>query len=272
MKESNHRKLARRKNRIAARLAPRNWQEQPRPMMKGGRLNAEVSDRFRATPVGGVAVIHRMVQGVGLDRAINDGCPLLKRHLPYHESDHVLNLAYNVLAGGTRLEDIDRLREDESLLDLLGAQRIPDPTTAGDFLRRFNVESLKRLMNLINATARDRIWCKLPQGSRSRAIIDVDGSLVPTEGEKKRGMDVTYKGIWGYHPLLVSLANTQEPLFIVNRPGNVTSHDGSAEWLDQAVALCRGGFEEVLLRGDTDFALTANFDRWTEAGVKFVFG
>lgn len=272
MKESNHKKLARRKDRIGARLAPRNWPEQARPMMKGGRLNAEVSDRFRATPVGGVAVIHRMVQGVGLDRAINDGCPLLKRHLPYHESDHVLNLAYNVLAGGTRLEDIDRLREDESLLDLLGAQRIPDPTTAGDFLRRFNVESLKRLMDLINATARDRIWCKLPESSRSRAIIDVDGSLVSTEGEKKRGMDVTYKGIWGYHPLLVSLANTQEPLFIVNRSGNVTSHDGSAEWLDHAVALCRGRFEEVLLRGDTDFALTANFDRWTEADVKFVFG
>ena len=47
MKESNHRKLARRKNRIAARLAPRNWQEQSRPMMKGGRPNAEVSDRLR---------------------------------------------------------------------------------------------------------------------------------------------------------------------------------------------------------------------------------
>lgn len=205
MKESNHKKLARRKDRIAARLAPRNWPEQARPMMKGGRLNAEVSDRFRATPVGGVAVIHQMVHGVV-------------------------------------------------------------------FLRRFNVESLKRLMDLINATARDRIWCKLPESSRSRAIIDVDGSLVSTEGEKKRGMDVTYKGIWGYHPLLVSLANTQEPLFIVNRSGNATSHDGSAEWLDHAVALCRGRFEEVLLRGDTDFALTANFDRWTEADVKFVFG
>jgi hypothetical protein len=241
-------------------------------MMRGGPLQVEVSDRVRATPLGGVALIHRMVQGLGLEKAINGSCRLLKRHLPYHESDHVLNLAYNVLSGGTRLEDIDRLREDEALLDLLGAQRIPDPTTAGDFLRRFDVDSLKRLMDVINATACERIWGKLPKSSRARAIIDVDGSLVPTEGEKKRGMDVTYKGIWGYHPLLVSLANTQEPLFIVNRPGNVTSHDGAAEWLDHAIALCRGRFEEVLLRGDTAFSLTVNFDRWTDAGVKFVFG
>lgn len=272
MKRSNHKKLTRRKDRIARRLIPRNWSEQSKPMMRGGVRRLDVSDRVRATQVGGLGVVHQMVQGLGLDRAINAACPLLKRHLPYHESDHVLNLAYNVLAGGTRLEDIDRLREDESLLDLLGAQRIPDPTTAGDFLRRFRPNTVELLMDAVNEVARTRTWCRLAPASRELAILDADGSIVSTLGEKKRGMDVTYKGVWGYHPLLVSLANTQEPLYIVNRPGNVPSHDGAAVWIDRAIDLCRSSFKQVLVRGDTDFSLTANFDRWTESGVKFVFG
>jgi hypothetical protein len=73
---------------------------------------------------------------------------------------------------------------------------------------------------------------------------------------------------------MVSLANTAEPLFLVNRSGNRTSHDGAADYLDKAIALCRrGGFRKITLRGDTDFTQTAHLDRWDEAGdVRFVFG
>ena len=78
-------------------------------------------------------------------------------HLPYHESDHVLNMAYNVLVGGERLEDIELRRQDESFLNGLGAQRIPDPTTAGDFTRRFDVQAITQLQECINRT-RQRGW------------------------------------------------------------------------------------------------------------------
>lgn len=271
MKRIDHRNMARRKQEIETRLAPRNWTDQPSPMFAASNVSLEVSDRISATCAGGIAPIHQMVRRLGLDRKI-DGClDLLKRHLPYHESDHVLNIAYNVLAGGTKLEDLELLRHDTAYMDLLGAQRIPDPTTAGDFLRRPTGADIERLMDDVNETRLD-VWKGQPKTFRRRATIDADGTIVPTLGEKKAGMGMSYKGIWGYHPLVITLANTKEPLFIVNRPGNSTSQLGSGKWIDKAINLCRQAFDEVWVRGDTAFSLTQEFDRWTDSGVHFVFG
>ena len=128
-------------------------------------------------------------------------------------------------------------------------------------------------MEAINET-RLEVWKRQGPGfTEATARIDADGSIVPTTGECKQGMALSYKKIWGYMPLLISLANTREPLFIVNRGGNRPSAEGAAEYLDKAIALCRaGGFTDILLRGDTDFSQTQHLDRWTEAGVRFVFG
>ena len=184
----------------------------------------------------------------------------------------MLNIAYNLLAGGSSLDDIERLRQDEVYLDALGAQRIPDPTTAGDFCRRFEEEDIDLLMEAINE-ARLRVWSQQDEEFFEEAKVDVDGTLVETQGECKEGMHISYKGIWGFHPLVVSLGNSQEPLFLVNRSGNRPSHELASARLDQAIELCRrGGFKKVTLRGDTDFTQTKQLDRWDEQGVEFVFG
>ena len=103
------------------------------------------------------------------------------------------------------------------------------------------------------------------------AYIDVDGTLAPTYGKRKQGMDISYKGIWGYAPLVVSLANTKEVLYVVNRPGNVPSHTDAAQWIDRAMDHVDPHAERICLRGDTDFSLTAHFDRWA-VRADFIFG
>jgi hypothetical protein len=207
-----------------------------------------------------------------LVEAIDRHVQVLKVALPYHESDHVLGIAYNVLCGGTCLQDIELRRQDEVYLDALGAQRIPDPTTAGDFCRRFDERAIEALQAAINET-RMRVWRAQPAEFFDEAVIDADGTLVETTGQCKEGMDIAYNGVWGYHPLVVSLAHTQEPLFLVNRSGNRPSADGAAERFDQAQRLCRdAGFRRITFRGDTDFSQTHHLDRWDTAGIRFVFG
>jgi DDE family transposase len=264
--------LRNRKRRIERRLDPgRGWSEQPTPMMSASNIHFEMAERRRAVNYGGIGAIHLMGQRLGLAQEIDGRVQLLKRHLPYHESDHVLNLAYNALLDGQRLEDIELRRNDEAFLDGLGAQRIPDPTTSGDFTRRFDQGSILDLMEAINTT-RQRVWKKQPRGFLSQAFIDIDGTMAPTLGQCKGGMALSYKGIWGYAPLIISLANTREVLYLVNRPGNVVSHEGCVPWIERAIELVRLPAGEITLRGDSDFTLTAELDRWDSQGIKFLFG
>ena len=274
VRDTTHKKVLRRKRRIDKRLGKRRWRSQPRPMLCAANVHYEVADRTRGLGCGGIGAIHLLARHTGLIDAIDDKVRVLKAHLPYHESDHVLSIAYNALAGGTCLEHLERLRGDESFLDALGAQRIPDPTTAGDFCRRFqNEEQVLTLMEAINAV-RVKVWRQQPPEFFKQAVIDADGTITPTTGKCKAGMNISYDGQWGYHPLLISLANTREPLYLLNRSANRPSHERADEYLDKAIGLCRrGGFQRILLRGDTDFMQTWKLDEWDAAGdVTFIFG
>lgn len=277
MKPKVRRQWERGKRKILDRLEPLIGGTDPRQPgraeFSGPRPIYELASRTRAVACGGIAAIHDLVRRLRLPEMIDGALCVLKRARPYQDSDHVLNIAYNLLCGGRVLDDIEVRRNDATFLDALGTRAIPDPTTAGDFCRRFDAAAIWRLMTIVNE-ARVRVWQRSTMGLLAEtARIDADGSMVPTTGQCKQGMELSYKGIWGYHPLLVSLANTGEPLFIVNRGGNRPSHDGAPAAFDQAIELCRrAGFSDILLRGDTDFSLTTELDRWDTAGVRFVFG
>jgi hypothetical protein len=263
--------LRNRKRRIERRLAPKHWEDQGQPMLQASNIHYEMASRVQGINCGGIGALPLLVQRLGLVADWDRSLQLLKVHLPYHESDHVLNLAYNLLVGGERLEDIEQRRQAENFLNGLGAERIPDPTTAGDFTRRFGPEDIGSLQECINR-ARLAVWKVQPEGFWKEAFIDVDGSIAGTYGECKQGLGLSYKGIGGYAPLIVSLANTREVLYLVNRPGNVARHSESVGWIDRAIGLVGQVAGRVTVRGDTDFTHTAQLDRWNEQGARFILG
>lgn len=267
----------RRRRHIQRRLA--QFQGGTNPLVDGmPEISApmptyEMHERVEAIPCGTLPAVLQLVVSFGLVQLLNEQLKVLKLARPYQDSDHVLNIALNVLCGGTTLDDIEVRRQDAAFLNAIGARSIPDPTTAGDYCRRFGEEDIWRLLDIFNQV-RILVWHSSTLDiSKETARVDVDGTFVVTNGECREGMDISYKGEWGYHPLVVTLENTGEPLFIVNRPGNRPSSEGAPEVLDKAIDVCRrGGFRDILLRGDTDFTMTAHLDRWDADEVRFVFG
>ena len=184
------------------------------PVLGRASIAYELSQRTRATAHGGIGAIAKLVNNVGLADEIDSSLDLLKLHKPYHESDHVLNIAYNMLCGGQRLQDIEARRCDAVYLDGLGTESLPDPTTAGDFCRRFDPAAVLALQEAFNRP-RLKVWQRQPDSFFAQpAVIDADASIVATDAQTKEGMDIPYKGIWGYSALVVSLANTKEPLYL----------------------------------------------------------
>ena len=264
--------LARGKRRIEARLGRPARFEPARPVFAARNLHYEIGDRQQGMVYGGIGVFLELARQTGLVDALDRRLQLLKFHFPYHESDHVLNFALGALCDGRCLQDIELRRNDEAFLNALSTDRIPDPTTAGDFCRRFSRADLGALRAAIDE-ARCTVWARQPEAFFERATLDFDGTLVATDGEKKQGVDIAYDGTWGYHPLICTLAETGEVLSVVNRPGNRPSHEGAAAEADRLIAVCRkAGFRRLVLRGDTDFSQTAHLDRWNADGVQFVFG
>jgi hypothetical protein len=242
-------------------------------MFTASDIPDEIAERTRGISRGGIGALHALARRVGLVDAIDRRLHLLKFHLPYHESDHVLTFAYNALCDGTCLQDLERRRHDAVFLDALGARRLPAPTTAGDFCRRFTAEAIRQLQDAVH-DVRIGVWAEQPAEFVDRAVIDMDGFLVETTGQGKQGMDIADNGTWGDHALVLTLANTGAVLGLVNRSGNRPSPEGAAAEVDRAVAVCfRGGFRRVRLRGDTDFSQTAHLDRWNaDRRVRFLFG
>jgi len=160
--------LASCKRRIAARIR-HDHRPSEVPLLAASNIHYELSARDRGIACGGIGAVHLLARQSGLIANLDRRLQLLKIHQPYHESDHVLTIAYNIIAGGDCLEDLELLRQDEGFLDALGATRIPDPTTAGDFCRRFDEAAVWTLMDTVNQT-RQALWALQPPAFFTRAM------------------------------------------------------------------------------------------------------
>jgi hypothetical protein len=246
-------------------------------VIRSPKTHVEVHERSTVTPVGGLVLVAEFLRRFGVARCIDEHVDVFQVHRPYYESDHVLAQALNLYAGGTCLEDQAALQHDEGVLRLLGAVRIPDPTTAGDFLRRFdpavNPGSLEGL-RAANDQIQSSVWSQLA-GKRRRkrewAIVDLDGHTKVLYGEQKEGADFDYRGRWSYSALMASLAGTGECLGVRLRGGNVRSSEGAAALLDEILPRLKASFRRVLVRADSDFDRRDVREMCEAHGVSFAF-
>ena len=165
--------LERRQREVEERIKGRWQPDWEQPVLEADKVHYEVSERIKAINWGGLGLLQTTVARLGLAQAIDHSLKLLKRHKPYHESDHVLSLMYNVLCGGQCLENLETLRQDLGFLKALGAQRIPDPTTAGDFLRRFCEQDVFDLMDALNRV-RAKVWRRQNRDRRMRTNLSME--------------------------------------------------------------------------------------------------
>ena len=266
--------LRERRRRILDRIANRPGPEREVPMITATNIHYELGERVQGLSAGGIGAMLLLARRTGLIADIDHNLHLLKRHLPYHESDHVLNIAFNILAGGRRLEHIELRRNDEVFLDALGAERIPDPTTEGDFCRRFQASDVLDLDGR-HQSARLRVWAQQPADFFREAIVDADGTLVATDAECKQGVDIAYNGDLGLSSP-GGLAGQHRPSrstwSIAAATAPRTSRPTSTSTRRSP---CVGGpaFAGSPSAGDTDFSQTKHLDRWDQPGdVRFLFG
>jgi Transposase DDE domain group 1 len=251
------------------------WPEVAGRVTRLPRTHVEVDERSEVTPYGGLAIATAFLRRFKVAECIDQHVQVFLLHLPYHESDHVLAQALNLYAGGTCIEDIANLQHSEAVRRILGAPRIPDPTTAGDFLRRFHekerqLPGLRRAVDEVQAAVWRRLRRDRDRRGEAWSIVDVDGHVKPLYGVQKEGADF-YKSTWCYQPLIVSLAGTGECLAIRNRPGSVRSSDGTARVLDQVLPRVRERGGRMLVRGDSDFDRSDVRAACDRAGAYFAF-
>jgi len=243
--------------------------ERPGPVVRPPRYRVERSGDDRVTPLGGVGLAASLVRRLHLSRDIDARVQVLRRHVPYRESDHVLAHALNLFSGGECIEDMAALQTSRAACRMLGACRLPDPTTGGDFLRRFDDENLRGLDEAIDAT-QQRVWKKrFGKKKQPRVTVDIDSTLCPVYGKTKEGADFSYKGGWSYHPLVMSIDGTNEVLRIINRPGNAHSVEGAADIVASVAPMLKERFREVVLRGDSAFACQEVMQVCEQHGLRF---
>jgi len=262
----------------ATRSERDDWSDRG-PRLRVPKLHTETDDRIPATVHGGISLCLALWRKLGISQMIDQHVHVLQRHKPYHESDHVLAHVVNLFVGGSCIEDQSSLQVDGAVLRLLGTNRFPDPTTSGDFLRRFddtvNPGALDALRSVVDSV-QDAVWAEFGRRCRRRlrelgswGRVDLDSHIIPLCGSQREGAGFSYTKKWSYQPLLVTLANTGDILAVRNRPGNSPSAAGAEDLLRAHLPRVKQLFAKVVVRGDSAFDQMTIREACVECGAHF---
>jgi hypothetical protein len=215
-------------------------------------IKIEENKRATLCSMSGISCIRKLIEKLDIATKIDRRLKILKMHKPYMESDHILNFVYNFLTGGDAINDIERLQTNEGFLKIIGAESVPDPTTAGDFLVRFDREKIDTFQAIIDFI-QDDAFSLLPERKKKAATIDADSSIHEVYGKKKEGADFAYDNTYSYNAYYMTLMETGDILYQDLRSGNTYSSNGTSEQLPKVIDRLKKHFTNIIFRGDSAF-------------------
>lgn len=237
----------------------------PLKVRPGHTVRLEVTDE-PLTVHTGLSLFYAMAEALEVPRILDKRVQVKERESGYSESEHILALAANAFIGGDYLDDLEALREDVAIQKAIGRKDIPDPTTAGDFCRRFTLGHILQ-MNRAFGEIEAEVY-KRRKGIRAWTI-DADAKVQEVFGAKKEGAAKSYNGIYSLQPIYGFVHETEELLHSELRKGNTHPGAKAVPFLRRMRRKIPPGVQEIYLRSDSAFYNKGVVDFCEEEGWWF---
>jgi hypothetical protein len=236
-------------NRVKKTI-PKNLQDGIALKIRPGHtIRLEVTDE-PLTVHTGLSLFYAMAEALEVPRILDQRVHVKERQRGYPESEHILALAANAFVGGDYLDDLEALREDIAIQKAIGRKEIPDPTTAGDFCRRF---TLGHILQMNQAFAEIQAQVYQRRKEITAWTIDVDAKVHEVYGAKKEGAEKSYNGIYSLQPMYAFVHETEEMLHSELRTGNTHPGAKAVAFLRRMSRKIPANIREIYLRSDSAF-------------------
>ena len=229
----------------------------PEKLMKGIPLTIRPGHTIRLkatteplTVHTGLSLFYAMAEILKIPKSLDDHVQVKQRDSGYPESEHILALAANAFVGGDFLDDLEALREDDAIKMAIGRKEIPDPTTAGEFCRRFSRGHILQI-NKAFAEIEHEVYKK--RKDVSDLTIDVDAKVHEVYGKKKQGAAKAYNGVYSLQPMYAFADETDELLHVEVRSGNTHPGAKAVSYLRRLAKKIPSSVEKIYLRSDSAF-------------------
>jgi len=198
----------------------------------------------------GIVLMRDFIGKLGVSELIDTNVFVKARERGYPESENILSLCWNAILGGDCLLDLNVLRGDPGLTELLGVESVMAPTTAGEFLRKFTIGKINDLQRALRQASQQ----VRPLQKSDHVTIDLDASLYEQCSKRKQGSRMNYKGQIGYYPIFAFWAEEGEMLKTHLLAGNRRASSIAFWFFKQVIAQTPEG-RYLALRADSEFYL-----------------
>jgi len=237
----------------------------PLSTRKGHTVRLEVTQE-PLTVQTGLSLFYAMAEALGIPKILDTAVKVKKRERGYPESEHILALAANAFLGGDYLDDLEALREDVAIQKAIGRTDIPDPTTAGDFCRRFSLGHIFQ-MNKAFGTIHQEVYKR--REPITEWTVDVDAKVHEVYGQKKEGAAKSYNGIYSLQPMYGFVHETDELIHTELRSGNTHPGAKGVAFLRRLERKIPKEIKALYLRSDSAFYMKEVVDFCEKRGWKF---